>query len=482
MPLILPGNVASATAVAGYSIANSCRFNRADSAYMHKTTSAGNRKTWTFSTWIKRGIVSSQQFWGIGQANTTNDNIIVWNFPDSDIITMYDYNGGVSARLDTTQVFRDPSGWYHFVLGVDTEQGTAGNRMKLYVNGIRITAFGTETQPAEDYEFNINVADKALTMGIYNPGSLSSPVDAYYADTVFIDGTQYAASDFGEFNEDSPTIWQPKDVSELTFGTNGFWLNYEDSANLGNDANGGTDLTEVNLAATDQTTDTPTNNFCTMNPLDNFFAANTYTEGNTKFVTLVSGGHAFAISTVGLSAGKWYAEFDCIATTDSGAYHQVGIVEKIAESVSANIGDTAYSWGYFGLDGKSRTGTSYTTYGDSWTTGDIIGIFLDLDNNKLYFSKNGAIQNSGTGISITAPASNGTGVYFITAGGMSTNASVTFEANFGNPHQALSSAVADANGYGQFEYDPSDGGGSSFDSAAKDFLAVCTKNLGSDGG
>tara|TARA_Y100001973_G_C5016448_1_gene240960 strand:- start:3 stop:647 length:645 start_codon:yes stop_codon:yes gene_type:complete len=210
-----------------------------------------------------------------------------------------------------------------------------------------------------------------------------------------------------------------------------------------------------------------------MNPLDNYYASNTYSEGNIKFVTKASGGFAYGTSTIGLSSGKWYAEFDCIATTDSGAYHQVGIVEKpsasTTTSATANIGSTAYSWGYFALDGKYRNNGSYSTYGDSWTTGDIIGIYLNLDDNELRFSKNGAIQNSGTAISITAPSSNGTGHYFITAGGMSTNASVTFEANFGNPFQSQSSSVSDANGYGAFEYSPTLSG--------VNYYSINTKNL-----
>jgi hypothetical protein len=290
----------------------------------------------------------------------------------------------------------------------------------------------------------------------------------------FIDGSQLDPDQFGEFDEDSPTIWKPKDVSGLTFGTNGFYLDFEDSSALGNDVSGNNnDFTANNISATDQSTDTCTNNFCTMNPLDNYYASNTYSEGNIKFVTKASGGFAYGTSTIGLSSGKWYAEFDCIATTDSGAYHQVGIVEKpsasTTTSATANIGSTAYSWGYFALNGKYRNNDSYSTYGDSWTTGDIIGVYLNLDDNELRFSKNGVIQNSGTAISITAPSSNGTGHYFITAGGMSTNASVTFEANFGNPFQSQSSSVSDANGYGAFEYSPTLSG--------VNYYSINTKNL-----
>ena len=471
MPLILPGNVASATAVAGYSIANSCRFNAADVAYMHKTASAGNRKTWTFSTWIKRGIVSTQQFWGIGDANTTNDNIIIWNFQDSAKINMYDYNGGISGQLITTQVFRDPSAWYHFVLGVDTTQGTAGNRMKLYVNGIRITAFDTETQPAEDYEFNINVADKALTMGVYNYGSLGSPVDAYYADTVFIDGTQYAASDFGEFNEDSPTIWQPKDVSELTFGTNGFWLNYEDSANLGNDANGGTDLTEVNLTASDQSTDTPTNNFCVMNPLnDVLLSGHNFTEGNTV-VNVASGERASSFGTIGMTKGKWYVE---MKLTNASGHDFLGIAGKGNSSSTDQLGWNDYQWSYYSATGKyahDAAEISFSGGDNTWGVNDIIGLAIDLDSdpNTLKWHKNGTYQSDVT-LDENASATDWGAWFFACGSGTGSNDSA-YAMNFGNPSYANSSSAADENGYGDFEYAPPSG-----------YLALCTKNLGSDGG
>jgi len=137
-----------------------------------------------------------------------------------------------------------------------------------------------------------------------------------------------------------------------------------------------------------------------------------------------------------------------------------------------------YEWSWKSSDGKIYNNTDGgTAYGDTYTTGDILGLYLDLDNNKLYFAKNGTIQNSGTGISITDPASTPNGFYFIAVGdGTSSNSSV-WEANFGNPTFSISSGNSDPNGYGNFEYSPNDGGSASFDSSAKDFYALNTKNL-----
>ena len=285
-----------------YEVANSCRFNDGDSAYMHKTPgSSGNQRKFTFSTWFKlgnstewltlfaTGADASNRFVILRHNESSNNSQIKIDAKTSDSQTI---------ELRTNASFRDPAAWMHLVVAVDTEQSTSTNRVKVYINGTQITSFNQTTYPAEDHDTEVNKAAEHR-VGRYNAGD--NYFDGYLAETVFIDGTQYAASDFGEFDEDSPTIWKPKDVSGLTFGTNGFYLDFEDSANLGNDANGGTDLTEVNLAATDQATDTPTNNFATLNPLDNYYASHTFSEGNCKIVTH-SGNMSFNTSTIPVSS------------------------------------------------------------------------------------------------------------------------------------------------------------------------------------
>ena len=475
MPLILPGNVASATAPTTFSVANSCRFNDGDSPYMHKTPGgAGNVDTWTFSCWVKRGALGTQQrIFSVGDHSDGNPLSYIELSAD-DTLRFDNYQGG-TEKIQTTRKFRDVSAWFNIVLSVDTTNGTAGDRYRLYINGIEETSFSTDNNPSVNQDTSVN-STSAFHLGSFSNNEFF--FDGYMAEVCMIDGSQLAATSFGEFDEDSPTIWKPIDVSGLTFGTNGFYLDFEASANLGNDANGGTDLTEVNFAAVDQATDTPTNNFCTVNPLDNFYSAATISQGNNYFTYGGGSIYSWITGTMGVSAGKWYWE--------SYSYHSCcgrsGIASGPTTSATTELG-TTYSWAYLGSGNLVGGGATLSGYGSSYTANHVLGNYLDLDNNKYYVSLDGTIQNSGTGVDITATASNDTGLYFPAFSNNAGGPTIAIATNFGGcPGWTLSSAVADANGYGAFEYDPSDGGSSSFDSAAKDFLALCTKNLGSDGG
>ena len=490
MPLILPGNVASATAAVGFEVANSCRLDGGDGAYMHKTLDTPtSTKICTISWWMKQSAISGQGDAPIFSARTDTNNrhVIYWD-ESGGLMKIWGKTGGsVNFTLSTTQTFRDPSAWQHHVVAIDTNQSVATNRVKYYVNGAQITSFSDTTYPAEDDLLEFSKDDSVAYVGGYaTSGGVDNFAGAHYlAEFVFIDGTQYAASDFGEFDEDSPNIWKPKDVSELTFGNNGFYLDFEASDNLGNDANGGTDLTETNIDATDQATDTPTNNFCVMNPLDNFKNDATFSEGNCKLVT-ASSPYYYNTGTFGLSSGKWY--YECkVASAAPSNYHLIGIAGEIGAGTAgdAELGGTGtYSYGYHGNNGKYRSdvptggGAGYA-YGATYST-SIIGVYIDLDNNKLYFAKDGAIQNSGTGISLgTAPPH---GVFYPAGGEQSDSGSATLEFNFGGCSAFTVSSGNTDGTYGNFEYSPNDGGGSSFDSAAKSFLAICTKNLGAYGG
>jgi len=464
---------ANSAADTTFSVANSCRFNRADSAYMHKTPGgAGSTKIFTFSAWVKRGTIGSNQILlNAGEGDTTDDWLFY--FHSGDTIKIFDFsNSGATTNIAvlTNQFFRDVSAWYHLVLAVDTSQGTAANRVKLYVNGTQVSSFATATYPDQNFVIDVNSTD---THWIGRRGDDNDYFDGYMAEVCMIDGTQYAASDFGEFDEDSPTIWKPKDVSGLTFGTNGFYLDFEDSANLGNDKNGGTDLTEVNLAATDQATDSPSNNFATLNPLSGLISSISYKEGNTHFTNSSADTHRMVNSTIAAASGKWYAEVK--VTELGGTYPQIGIIDPDKFDHDGHLGISNGGYGYLSNGNKQFNGSA-ASFGDSYATDDIIGIAMDLTNNKLYFAKNGTWQNSGD------PTSGATGTgsaYDIASGvfytfGQSSYDSGTdpeYQWNFGNPSYANSSDAADANGYGAFEYAPPSG-----------YLALCTKNLGSDGG
>ena len=480
MPLILSGNVASATATTGYTVANSCRFNDGDSAYMEKSSSAGNRRTFTFSAWVKRGVLGG----GVSGYNTffSSDQAVANSFrvtfteptTNDDRLIIYHYTGSDQLYFKTNRLFRDVSAWYHIVVAVDTTQATDTNRFKLYVNGTQETSFATETYPSQDLDTSVNQSGAPARVG----AGTSLYFDGYMAEVCLLDGTQYAASDFGEFDEDSPTIWKPKDVSGLTFGTNGFYLDFEDSANLGNDANGGTDLTETNLDATDQATDTPTNSFATLNPL--YLAAASYTieEGNLQITANASNAWRSLYGNFGITSGKWYWEikFDAInaGDVDNLAVGIVDVEQVVQTSSNGKFFGTSRGYAYHAKDGKKLNNDTVTAngadYGDAWTAGDIVGCAVDLDNQKIYWSKNGTFQDSGdptTGATGTGSAFDiGSGyTYLPVAANYYTAENYSF--NFGGcPAFSISSSNADGNGYGNFEYAVPSG-----------YYALCTKNL-----
>ena len=469
MPLILPGNVASALGGA-YEVANSCRFNDGDSAYMHKTPSSdGNRRTFTFSFWVKRGELTSHN--PIAEVYSSGENVSQFYFNAGDQFTWYESQTSNKINLTTNAVQRDPNAWYHIVVKVDTTESTNTDRVKIYINNeLQTITSGSNTYPDQNFQSYMNSTHDAIEIGRtqYN----SNQFDGYLAEVCMIDGSALAPSSFGEADEDSPTIWKPIDVSGLTFGTNGHYLDFEASGNLGNDANGGTDWTEENLAATDQSTDTCTNNFCVMNSLDNFYNGATFSEGNCQVVTAASPS-SYNVGTFGVSSGKWFWEVEADSFTTGSDKAFIGISST---QISSNyIGQNAHDWSFTNTGNLINNDEEENgSYGSAWSTGDIIGVALNLDDNELKFYVNGTVQNSGTAVSITAAASTPLGAYFPAAGDQSGSAShtVTTKWNFGASYPAaISSGNADGNGYGNFEYAVPSG-----------FFSLCTKNLAEYGG
>jgi hypothetical protein len=444
---------------------------------MHKTPSgAGNRRKFTISAWVKRGSNLGANSY-IFDARVDGSDNAPFQFNTSDQIFFRTKVGGTSYFIQTNRVFRDVSAWYHLVIVYDNTLGTAGDRIQLWVNGVRETSFADSTMPNQNTDTTVNNASVVQTVG--SEGGGASFFDGYISEFVLLDGTADSPVDtLGEFDEDSG-IWKPINVSGLTFGTNGFYLDFEDSANLGNDANGGTDLTEVNLAATDQSTDTCTNNFATFNPLirNKSYNDGSLAEGNTYFAP---DGRAIACSSIGVTSGKWYAEFKA---TDAGAL-SIGVGD-IQLGIQA-IGQTnpiyydnnpSYAIGYYNSNGNlSYNGTS-ASYGNSYTDNNIIGVALDMDNYAVYFSKNGTFQNSGdptSGASKTGDATS-TASYnplnsgepmFLFVEDFSASGVGQCYVNFGSPAFAISSGNADADGHGNFEYAVPSG-----------YFALNTKNL-----
>jgi len=491
MPLILPGNVASATASTTYDVDNSCRFFSDTSLHKDNGGSATNRDKYTFSFWYKKCSNGVNQrilmISGSGTQGDGSDDYMTGYFKSDDTFRWQEYDGDIatpaySSQLVTSQKFRDNSAWYHFVLRFDSTSGTADDRMRIYVNGTQVTSFGTRTNPDQNQDGWFADDDGGIAIG----GISDAFCNGYLAEVVGVDGQSLAPTEFGEFDEDSPTIWKPKDVSGITLGNNGFYLDFEDSTNLGNDANGGTDFTEVNLAAADQSTDTCTNNFCTLNPVatsSGLGESLTFSEGNCKIANTSDAAWEPAIGTMAVKAGKWYCE---MKTTAAGA-ESYGVMDPVqyneAMPTADDINSCSRSYTMYYSDGNATSDDESTAWGEDYGTGDIISIAVDLDNMKLYMAKNGTWVASGDPTS--GATGTGTHVYF---GGSKDNTRAagtdyyifvcaihnnsTSEVNFGGcPGFAISSGNADANGYGNFEYAVPSG-----------YLALCTKNLGSDGG
>ena len=477
MPLILGTNSIKDT---GYNVANSCRFNAADTAYMHKTPgSASNRKTFTVSAWVKRCALRTDDtstIFAAGDGSTDDGYFVInWNHSPANTIVVQWRGGEANNYKKTTQVFRDISAWYHVVCAVDTTQAVEANRLKFYINGTQVTSFGENDTLTEDFEFSVNSTEKQMVgVSVTSVGNFQSYLDAYQSEVCLIDGSQLTPSSFGEFDSDSPTIWKPTDVSELTFGTNGFYLDFEASGNLGNDVNGGTDLTEVNLAATDQATDTPTNNFCTMLPITKSTDAS-FTEGNLNVAYGTESTRRSAFGTMAVANGKWYWETTITATSQTSVEINLGISSTYNPELIGNalISTDGYSVSFFPSNGYLYIGNTQDESGlGNAAVNDIFGHALNMDDGTLQFYKNGSALGSAN--DITTSGSNVGELYpsFTPAVSCSSgDQTFTSSYNFGSPAVSISSGNADGNGYGNFEYAPPSG-----------FLAICTKNLGSTGG
>ena len=452
-------------------IANSCRFNNGSSDYLSRTpSSAGNRNTWTWSGWIKKTIEASSNIYNhvlFGTAGSSYDTIGIQTTPNE---PYFFCNIAGSFERTLNAKFRDVSAWYHLVVAFDSTQATASNRVKLYVNGVEQSSFSDNTNGSQNADSYINSTD---VHQIGRQQTLSRYLNGYLCEVCFVDGQQLDATSFGAFNPVT-NIWEPIAYAG-TYGTNGFRLDFADSSALGNDVSGNdNDFTVNNLTSVDQSTDTCSNNFATFNSLDNTLSQFTFSQGNLIGSYSGSNGQGTgSTATFGLSQGKWYWELKYDSANDTPL--RVGITDRVAVATSTTnrVGFGDNDFAYDQGDGKIYTDNDTgSSYGTSYAVGDIIGIALDLDNNKIYFSKNGTFQNSGNpagnsnGFSITASSSITNGFYFPVLSLNSGSGVAQVSYNFGSPPFSISSGNADANGHGNFEY-----------SVPSGFFSLCTKNL-----
>ena len=394
----------NAISAGGYDVNNSLRFRASNSAYLNRTpASAGNRRAWTWSGWVKRGTLTSTMYL-FGASSTTGD---VVRFLSTGDIQFY-FNNGSNGDIRTTQLFRDPSAWYHLVFVCDTANATAANRMKIYVNGSQITAFQSATYPAQNYDTTFNTAV------IHNIAGFSPYFDGYMTEVNFIDGQALTPSSFGSTNS-TTGVWQPARYSG-TYGTNGFYLNFTDigltsgaNTGLGKDFSGNANYwTTNNISVTagttyDAMTDVPTNtsatvaNYCTLNPLRNTAASNgTFSNANLRVTGSNGAINCIAAGTMTVSGQMyWEITVTTIATASSSG---VGIVLSSSNQI-ATAGGMSTGIYYLGNGNKRITGTS-SAYGSSYTSGDVIGIAVDTSAETITFYKNNTSQGSisGTGV------------------------------------------------------------------------------------
>ena len=448
----------------GYEIANSLKFEPDNSESLKWTNistyaTSARKKTFSFSVWFKITELGVQRtIW----ATSANGYLLLQ--ADGQLKWQQSY-GGVIKTLNTNRLFRDTSAWYNVIIAVDSTQSTEANRVRLYVNGVEETSLTSTTYPSQNAEAENVYADHHY-LGAYTGNQIYWA--GYMANVAFISDAQITPSDVGEFDEDSG-IWKPKAYSGGSAPS--YFLEFKDSSDLG--AATGLDAdTLTNITSADQATDTPTNNFCTLNPLSaGGNLGNVITEGATK-VVIENSGQQVAVGTIAVTTGKWYWE----AKHTSGTYQFAGIISADSR-VSGNGGvadssvagsDAIALYRPTGQLYYNGTGTTFDT--NSYTNGDIIGVALDMDNGTCALYKNGSIMGNTGSNDIVAKSGHAslTGAWTaMYSDGTNGTFNITYEVNFGGYHNyTISSGNTDENGYGNFEYAPPSG-----------YYALCSKNL-----
>ena len=395
----------------GYQISRSVRLRLSATAYLNRTPAgAGNRKTWTWSGWVKRGLINHSATLDLFSASgTTFDNGIQFTGGGTNDVFRLQLDGNNAGVVPTAGVFRDASAWYHFIVAVDTTQATAANRVKIYINGIEST-YGTSTYPSLNYDTMFN-STNAHNIGRSAQGS-NLYFDGYLTEINFVDGQALTPSSFGETNTITG-VWQPKKYTG-TYGTNGFYLNFSDNSNntaatIGKDYSGnGNNWTPNNISVTAGTTydsmlDVPTlfadggngrGNYATLNPLVQRWSNATSVFSNANLsITTTNASSAFGVGTISNSSGKWYYEATVVAvgTNTPG----IGVSdERVQNTVLTS--EVAYL-----SNGQKEVAGTGTSYGATYTTNDVIGVAYDLDAATVTFYKNNTSQGS---ISLTVTA------------------------------------------------------------------------------
>ena len=434
------------------------------SAYLTRNVSS-SRQTWTWSAWVKRSKIDSYQNMFAGGTSGSADT--AFNFNADGALSLYHReSSSLRGYFESTRKLRDTNGWYHLVANFDATNAAGADRLVIYVNGERAAGTMHNTLPQNDsgYIGNGNAADIGRM-----PSGTASYFDGQMTHIHFVDGTIYGPSTFGE-TDATTGIWKAKTSPTVTYGSGGFFLKMDNSGNMGLDSSGNSNNFTTNGTII-QNKDTPSNVFATMD-INTKNANASVTLTNVGSTVNVSNGADNCTSTLMVSSGKYYWE----GKQTVGSLGMVGIRPEgmnYSQSSIFNLTGTYQGYYYYGDSGNIRPAN--TSYGATFGVGDIIGFALDLDNNKLYFSKNGTWQNSGDPTS----GSTGTGAVSIATSGLtwgfsftSGGGSDTFQMNFGNGYfgtTAVTSAQNPDDGIGIFEYDVPAG-----------YRALCTKSINAE--
>jgi hypothetical protein len=440
--------------------------------YLTRTPSSGaaTQKA-TFSFWVKKTNITGTP--NLFRMYTNSTQYVRIRFESSNKISFIIINSdSYVVQLISTQVFRDTSAWYNIVCNMDTTQATASDRAKIYINGERITAYDTAVYPpTQDANIIVTPSGTANVIGT-QIGDSASYFEGCMSHINFTDGYVYQASEFGE--TDSTTgEWKIKTSPSVTYGTNGFFILKD--GNSVTDQSGEGNNFAVTAGTLTNTEDCPSNVFATLNPLVQGTSTNarTFSNGNN---TIVLGRDSSAISSIGVNSGKYYCEIKCVA---DAANPVIGIAKDGSPATVNPWGGSNLvgvdEYGYVNDGQKKGNAGSFTSYGSTWTTGDIISIAYNATLGAVWFGKNGTWQNSATDAQIAAgtttyAAFTGlSGTFFMGCCDAATPTGDTFSTNFGNGYfgtTAVSSAGTNASAIGIFEYDVPAG-----------FTALSTKGL-----
>ena len=446
------------------------------SAHLHRTLGTPtNEKKWTYSAWIKRSQYTSGHGQFLIACFTDASNrgrVYIEDGASSQLEVADRVSGSFDLQKKTSASLRDESGWYHIVVGHDRTISTPVTNM--YINGVLQTSFAGDNTVAQNAATSWNKSGSTMLIGKYGGGA--QYFSGLMAHVHFCDGYLYAASNFGE-TDTTTGIWKPKTSPSVTYGNNGFFLKFDNSANMGLDSSG-----ESNNFTTSgtiiQPKDTPSNVFATLNPLTkDGGGAKTYSNVNTTVLESADS-WTTAHSTLGVTTGKWYYEGKVTYSNNQEAYLGACSQQTIQDRVNSThyLGQTTGSVGYYTGNGSYYKGAGAVSYGSAVSGGNIVGVALDLDNNFIYFSINGVWQNSGNpasgasgtnGISLPSGMTSGDNIFL----SVSPNQS-TINCNFGNGYfgtTAVSSAQNPDDGIGIFEYDVPAG-----------YRALCTKSINAE--